>query len=330
MDTRRLRKRIIVLTMWCVALTVIMIAEAIALVILGKKLYREMGGWGRTLHIEDREELALGESELSESVFNNYMMYLKQAYILFGDYPECEYYKISDKIARNNYDFANDFAYDEKSSYLYYMSEGKKASSVAIDVSEHQAEIDWTKVRASGVNTAIIRVGFRGYGYDGTLNADTMYKTHMDSAKKAGMKTAAYFFSEAINYDEGVEEANYALSLIKGHEPSEKIIVIDTEYIYNDDEARANYISNEDRTAAIKGFCETVKAAGYTPMIYASYNWFIVNMDLDQLADYELWLADYDEKEYVDFPYVLAGWQYSPYGSVPGVEGDVDVNVWFR
>ena len=332
MDSKRLRRRIIVLTMWCFVLSVIVAAETIAIIIIGKKLYRESEGWGRTIRTEEIAEPEFGESPFPDMVLDNYLKYLDEAYLLFGTYPDCDYYKISDKIARNEYDFINDFEFVNSgtSEFLYYMQDGKKASSVAIDVSEYQGDIDWKKVKEAGVTTAIVRAGFRGYGAEGKLSADAMYTSHVDAAKKAGVKTAAYFFTEAVNYDEGVEEAQYALSLIKGHEPSEKIIIIDTELIYNDDEARANNISNEDRTQAIKGFCETIKAAGYTPMIYASYSWFLWNMDLDQLADYELWLADYEGKEYMNFPYVMAGWQYSPYGSVPGVSGEVDVNVWFK
>ena len=135
-----------------------------------------------------------------------------------------------------------------------------------------------------------------------------------------------YFFSEAINYDEGVEEAKFAIENLKNHGKIEAIVV-DTEYIYTDDTVRANDISIEDRTSAIKGFCETVRSAGYTPIIYASHGWFLLNMDLEQLKDYEFWLAAYDNP---DFPYVMAGWQYTPYGSCPGVEGDVDISVWMR
>ena len=327
---RNLRRRIVVLTMWSIFLTLVVIAEAIVLVIFGKKLYKESEGWGRAIHIEDIGEIELGEAGFSDIVYENYMKYLKKAYILFGSYPDCEFYKISDKIARNDFDFENEFEFDPSNDFLYRIKDGEKVSSLAIDVSEHQSEIDWKKVKAAGVENAIIRVGYRGYGSSGTLNKDEMYATHMDGANKAGMKTAAYFFSEAVNYDEGVEEAKYTLKLIKGHEPSEKLIVIDTEYIYNEDNARANDISIEDRTAAIKGFCETVAAAGYKPMIYASYGWFLRNMDLEQLSDYEFWLADYDDKEDVDFPYIISGWQYTPYGDVPGVDGDVDLNVWFR
>ena len=332
MDGRRLRKKIVVLTMWCMALTAVVIAEAVVLVVFGKKLYTEAEGWGRALHLGEMKSIEVGENDFADRVMDNYMRYLHKAYILFGSYPDCDYYKISDKIARNDYDFENDFEYDDNGTtyFLYHMKDGKKASSVAIDVSEHQSTIDWKEVKNAGVDTAIVRVGFRGYGSAGTLNKDEMYAKHMDGANKAGLKTAAYFFSEAVNYEEGVEEAKYALKLVKGHEPTEKIIVIDTEYIYNEDYARANDISVEERTEAIKGFCETVAAAGYKPMIYASYGWFLRNMDLEQLADYDLWLADYDDKEYVDFPYALAGWQYSPSGSVPGVEGEVDVNVWFK
>lgn len=104
-------------------------------------------------------------------------------------------------------------------------------------------------------------------------------------------------------------------------------IVIDSELI-GDTEARGDNASNDERTDGIVGFCETVKAAGYTPMIYASRNMFAQCLDMDRLGDYELWLAHYANVP--NFPYKYTGWQYTESGSVDGISGDVDLNLWFK
>ncbi|SEF99500.1 Lyzozyme M1 (1,4-beta-N-acetylmuramidase), GH25 family [Eubacterium ruminantium] len=320
------RKRIVVLTVWCLVLTFFVIAEAIALVIMGLKVYEEKDGMPIAVKFEQAGALSLGESDFPELVEENYIKYLNKAYILIGSYPDCEMYKISANIPRNDFDFENDFVFDENDGFQYRVVNGEKVSRVAIDVSQYQDTIDWKKVKDAGVTTAIVRIGFRGYGSSGSLNLDPMFADHYDKAAKAGLEVMPYFFSEAVSYEEGVEEANFTLKSLKGHAKTDTIVV-DTEYIYSEDNVRANDISAEDRTEALKGFCETIKAAGYKPIIYASFGWFIFNMDLEQLSEYELWLAAYDG---LDFPYKLAGWQYTPSGSCPGVEGDVDVSVWFR
>ncbi|WP_281085759.1 GH25 family lysozyme [Eubacterium ruminantium] len=328
MGTPNERSKIIRLTWWCIILSVIVAVEGVFLFIFGKKLFDEKSGQPVALKYEFPYEMSFGDSEIAVAVEDNYVKYLHKAYVLFGEYPDCELVKISPNIERNNFDFENDFVYDDNgtTNFLYHVENGEKTSRVAIDVSDYQNEIDWKKVKNAGVSVAVVRLGFRGYGSKGSLNLDPKFSNHFDNARKAGLEVMPYFFSEAINYDEGVEEAKFAIENLKNHGKIEAIVV-DTEYIYTDDTVRANDISIEDRTSAIKGFCETVRSAGYTPIIYASHGWFLLNMDLEQLKDYEFWLAAYDNP---DFPYVMAGWQYTPYGSCPGVEGDVDISVWMR
>lgn len=323
---RKVRKRIVTLTIWCLVLTFLVIGEAAALVIMGLKVYEEKDGFPIAVKFSLPQYMSLGETDLPQLVEDNYVKYLHKAYLFWGEYPDAEMLKISDKIPRNDFDFSNEFIVDETNGFKYHVKNGERDSRVAIDVSQYQTTIDWKQVKEAGVSVAIVRLGFRGYGTTGSLNLDPMFKEHYEGAAKAGLEVMPYFFTEAVNYEEGVEEAQYLLTNMKGRTKTESI-VLDTELIWNDDSARANNISNEDRTAAIKGFCDTVKAAGYNPIIYASHGWFILHMDLEQFADYDFWLAAYDE---VDFPYRLVGWQYTPYGSCPGVDGEVDISVWFK
>ena len=270
-------------------------------------------------------KLDLGVSEVTNLSYETYWNFVYSSYIVLGDDREtAQLYKISDKVPRHNLDMENFVTGDD--GYLHYSSEDISDTKVGIDVSSYQGDIDWKAVAdGRNIDFAMIRVGYRGYGSEGKLDTDSRYEDNLKGAQENKVPMGVYFFTEAINYDEGVEEANYVLSLIEDYNVTYPV-VIDTEYV-NDSNARANDISNSDRTDAIVGFCETIKAAGHTPMIYASRNWFVQNMDIDRLGEYELWVAQYANVPY--FPYKFTGWQYTYEGSVPGIEAPVDINVWF-
>ena len=192
-----------------------------------------------------------------------------------------------------------------------------------IDVSYVQKNIDWEKVKADGIVGAIIRCGFRGYG-TGQLKEDEQFLNHIKGAKKAGLKIGVYFFTEAINAKEGKEEAQYTLSLIKKAGIAiDYPIAVDTEWINADDYVRANNISKSARTAAIKAFCEEIKANGYKPMIYASLSWYDSHLDMSQLP-YDIWCAQYYSKCQYKGKYLF--WQYTSKGDVNGIKGVVDMN----
>ena len=284
--------------------------------------------YGKVVDVEStfNEKLALaGPEGLTELFTENYVKYLKKAYVLFGTYPDCSYYKVAAGVRRDDYDFENDFYTPEGELYKYYCPDGVKSSKVAIDVSTYQTDVNWEEVKNSGVDVVIVRSGFRGYGEEGKLVEDSQFKNHIEGALAAGLECGVYFFTEAISYEEGAEEARYVLEQIKDYNITQPIIV-DTEKI-SQEGVRANDIDNETRTQALLGFCETIEAAGRTPMIYASTAWFCQAMDIAKLGKYEFWLAAYGTPQ---FPYHVEGWQYDPEGSVPGIEGNVDLNVWLR
>ena len=260
-----------------------------------------------------------------EMITDNFVQYLNMAYVVFGTYPDCSLFKVEPGVERDDYDFEHDFYTADGENYLNYYKDGQKTGRVGVDVSEYQEDIDWAAVKASGVEVAILRAGFRGYGEEGNMKKDAYFDANMQGALAAGLDVGVYFFSEAINYQEGVEEAELVLSMVKPYSFKQPII-IDTEQVGAED-GRANLISVEDRTEAIRGFCETIEAAGYTPMIYASTYWFVSALDLAKLGKYEFWLAAYDTPQ---FPYHVEGWQYASDGSVPGIAGNVDMNVWLR
>ncbi len=192
-----------------------------------------------------------------------------------------------------------------------------------IDVSSHQQEIDWKAVAESGVEFAIIRVGYRGYS-TGELVADEFGRENLMKAKAAGLKIGAYFFSQAINETEAREEAAFALSQVEGM-LLDMPLVFDWEYV--SDTARTAGVTAKTLTASTLAFCEEVEAAGLDAMIYFNQTQALERLYLEELQEYPWWLALYDPN--MLFPYRVQLWQYTSTGRVPGIEGDVDINLLF-
>jgi GH25 family lysozyme M1 (1,4-beta-N-acetylmuramidase) len=197
---------------------------------------------------------------------------------------------------------------------------------LGVDVSHHQGAIDWNKVKADGYDFAILRIGYRGYGKTGSVNADREFENYYKNARAAGLKVGVYFFAQAINETEAKEEADFVLSTLNGRE-LDLPVVYDPESIL-DDVARTDNVTGEQFTANTKIFCETIKAGGYDPMIYANMLWEAFELDLEQLSDYPLWYADYEPVPQT--PYDFEIWQYTNEGRVPGIDGVCDLDIWIR
>ena len=189
-----------------------------------------------------------------------------------------------------------------------------------IDVSKYQGNIDWGAVAASGINFAIIRVGYRG-SVSGALIQDPNFKKNISGATKAGIKVGLYFFTQAVNEAEAVEEASMAMSLASGYKVTYPIF-IDTESASN---GRANGLSKSTRTAVVKAFCHTVRNGGYKAGVYASKSWYANQLNASALNGYCIWVAQYNSSCTYSGKYDM--WQYSSKGSVSGIKGNVDMNI---
>ena len=189
-----------------------------------------------------------------------------------------------------------------------------------IDVSKYQGNIDWGAVAASGINFAIIRVGYRGSA-SGALVQDPNFKKNISGATKAGIKVGLYFFTQAVNEAEAVEEASMAMSLASGYKVTYPIF-IDTESASN---GRANGLSKSARTAVVKAFCQTVRNGGYKAGVYASKSWYANQLNASALNGYCIWVAQYNSSCTYSGKYDM--WQYSSKGSVSGIKGNVDMNI---
>ena len=209
-------------------------------------------------------------------------------------------------------------------SRMYYNDPGY-TTAFGIDVSSHQKEIDWQKVAASGVEFAIIRLGYRGYGSEGTVNLDPYFKQNLAGAKAAGLKVGVYFFSQAITTQEAAEEAQFVLTNLAGAQ-LDYPVVYDWEPISGVG-ARTDGLDSVTLTDCAITFCETVSQAGYTPMVYYNNPVGYGRYDLSRLTAYDVWFAQYASKPTMYYNYRI--WQYTSSGKVPGISTKVDMNIAF-
>ncbi len=215
----------------------------------------------------------------------------------------------------------NDFQFNEY-NYLTCLA-GESVSG--IDVSYHQKKIDWEQVAQAGIDFAIIRVGYRGYGKAGRLVEDEFYKQNIEGALAAGLDVGVYMFSQALTPAEAEEEARFLLERIKDYEITMPV-VYDWEQVEAED-ARTNNMDARTLTDCTIRFCQVVEEAGYEAMIYFNRNQAVNLMYLEELTEYPFWLAAYTHR--MPYPYRVEIWQYTDRGRVPGIEGNVDINVMF-
>ena len=225
-----------------------------------------------------------------------------------------------DGVALNEYELT-DFAMSERG--VTYEDE-KYTVLRGIDVSEFQNTINWKSVAADGIDFAIIRVGGR-LMQSGGLYEDKRFRENLDGALAAGLKVGVYFFSQAITEEEGLEEAEFVLSLIDGYDLSMPV-VMDWERLGGTD-VRTYGVGADKVTAAALAFCGAVEEAGYRPMLYMNSYCGYTKFDLRDLTDVEFWFAEYENVP--SFRYHFSMWQYSAQGRVKGIQGNVDMNLYF-
>lgn len=258
--------------------------------------------------------------EVQETVDKPYAIYDIEEDWVFVDRVGNEYSLQVDVQAKLiQYDMGG-FYYEDRKPY--YDGEGYK-SRLGVDVSYYQEDIDWEKVKKDGMEFAIVRIGYRGYGAVGTLNADTAFEKHIKGAKKAGLDVGVYFFAQAINEQEAIEEAEFVLGILQGRK-LDMPVVYDPETVLEPG-ARTTGVSREQFTKNAQAFCNTIEKAGYDSMIYCNMLWQAFELDMSELKNYKIWYADYEP--YPQTPYHFDMWQYTYQGSVDGIQGNVDINM---
>ncbi len=247
----------------------------------------------------------------------------KHTLITYADGSE-EWVLINPYLEKNIYDFTN---LTMKSDKMAYYQEGKSVSYLGADVSKYNEEIDFASLKGAGIDFVMIRLGARGYG-SGQIVLDEKFADNIAKASEAGLDIGIYFFSQAITSDEAIEEANFVIQNLQNLS-NYKItypIAFDMEYVKNDT-ARIEALSRDQKTTIAKAFLDTVKNAGYKPMVYGTKEWLIKQVDLTKLTGYDIWLSQ--QEDVPDYPYQFQMWQYTLEGKVSGITGDIDLNISF-
>ena len=226
----------------------------------------------------------------------------------------------------------------------FFEQDGSVSSKVGIDVSSYQGDIDWNKVKAAGVEYAIIRIGIRGYGSAGNFKKDPKFLQNIVNATSVGIDCGVYFFTQAITKAEAEEEARKVIEWIKEAKtekdakgnlvwPKENWkylnypIYFDTELSTSPTHTgRADKLTKSQRTETVIGFCETLKKEKYYPGIYANTDWLKNRIDMSRLQSYDVWVAHYGVSK-PGYTGKHQMWQYSSTGKINGITGNVDLNV---
>lgn len=232
------------------------------------------------------------------------------------------------QIVSQNHDFFSEYFQLPSGETMGYegilkYEDEKYTSSFGVDVSKFQKNIDWNKAKSAGVEFAIIRAAYRGYGRSGSLNEDPYFRKNIEGAHNAGIRTGAYIYSQAVNEQEAIEEADFILKLIEGYDVDLPIVYDPESVLYA--EARTDNVTPQQFTKNAKAFCKKIRESGYEPMIYSNMYWEAFMLDLSELDNVPIWYADYER--YPQTPYNFKVWQYSQCGHIQGIPGNVDLNI---
>lgn len=274
---------------------------------------------------ENDKEKKLLLDDIKEIVENGYSPY----YLFRELYPNdvvvmtndgYTFFPILDELNLNTY-VRDNFKEDETTKEITYVDDNQNVlSKKGIDVSSFNGDIDWKKVKADGVEFAFIRLGFRG-STEGKLSLDTKFEDNMNGAIDNGIDVGVYFYTQAVDEAEAVEEAEFVLEAISDFDITYPVVFDIEEY----EGGRADKLSRDKYTQITQSFCNRIIEGGYKPMIYGNLKTMFVMLDLTKLKDYPKWFAYYSYPVY--FPYEFDYWQYSSSGKVKGIEGTVDMNI---
>lgn len=240
-------------------------------------------------------------------------------------YPDgtSQWVMINAYIAKNNYDYTG-LVYEEP--YMRYYADGKKISRQGIKIDDSYGTINFVQVEKDGIDYCIIRMGKRGYA-TGIISMDENYLTYMKEAKEAGLGIGVSFYSQAVNEEEAIEEANLVVQALQQAEIKPDYPVIFDMELVNNDASRTEKLTKNQLTAIAKAFCNTISQNGYTPAIYGNKYWLLRKLDLTQLSGYNIWLSK--EGDVPDYPYEFAMWEYKQDAKIDGIAGNVSMSISF-
>lgn len=269
---------------------------------------------------EERLEGIMQSLESGKSVLQTLRNYYPGQLVIYKN-NAYEFVPVDSSLKTNN--FAPDKVRKNSDGSWGY-ADGDLKVIKGIDVSAHQGEIDWKKVAATNVDFAMIRAVYRGYE-SGKLMEDEKFRTNLEEAQANGIDTGVYIFTQAINKNEVDEEISKLNGLLGAYE-LQYPVVVDIEDISGSTE-RIEQLGKTELTELIEYYCEQLKKNGYTPMLYLNIYSALNMIDLKKFEDIDKWFAVYDSDFY--YPYAYKMWQYKDTGKVDGIEGNVDLNLYF-
>ena len=271
---------------------------------------------------EDRPGIDPGEVYTPSETTGEYIQYSGQQIPVYAG------------VERNPFS-QGDFMWDpDRPDRLLYTGRDYR-TRFGIDVSAYQNRateggvIDWEAAREDGVEFAMVRVGLRGYG-SGAIVQDAYYAQNIEGAMDAGIETGVYFFAQAITVEEAIEEAEFVLELLEGHEIDGPVAY---DWEMHDSSYRVYGTTPEMATACAVAFCERIEEAGYDAMVYAGTYVSYIKYDQGALEPYLSWYPEYksesSEQLCPTICYQRDYWQFSSSCSVDGIGGRVDGNLQF-
>lgn len=226
------------------------------------------------------------------------------------------------KQEREDASYDLDMLKNNKGRYSY--DDGFYHSRFGIDVSQYQGNINWKKAAEDGVEFAMLRLGCRLCD-SGNIRLDRKYRKNLKNAKEAGIDVGVYFFSQATNTDEAIEEAKFVIRHIRG-KGLKLPIAFDLEPVEGSD--RITGMSEAEKTEVADAFCQVIEKAGYRAMVYGNPSFIADSYSMGYLTDYDTWLAHYTD--FTDYDYKFTMWQYTDSGKVDGIDGYVDFDLYFE
>ncbi len=266
--------------------------------------------------IKQKARDAVSLTELMSMIFNDKAVYY--------DGEKYIYAELSENLKKTDIDLSR-ISTDKNTGFKHYSDGTGRTGLVGIDVSTWQGDIDWELVSKDGIQFAFLRAGYRGYE-SGNIYEDDTVRANLEGAAENGVPVGLYFYSQAANTAEAIEEADFLLDLAREYSVTWPIVFdMELEESYS---SRTRNLTRDQRSQIAKAFCDRIASAGYTPMIYGNMRMLCGEMDPDEIGGYEKWLAQYFFKP--RYPYEFGIWQYTSEGSVDGIDGNVDLNIAFR
>lgn len=229
---------------------------------------------------------------------------------------------INPELAQNSYDYTK-LMY-QKPVMKYYV-DGKKASYFGMDITKDQGVVDFNKFKKAGGEFVMLKLGGRGYS-SGQMIVDEKFMDYVKGATDADLHIGAYFFSQAVSEEEAEEEADLVIQQLQGNK-IDYPVVFRMETI-SGDVARADDLTNEERTRTALAFLNKIKDAGYIPMIYGDKEWLMTKYQMADFNGIEVWLSQ--ETDIPDYPYQFGMWQYTTVGNIDGISGNIKLDICFK